>query len=201
MNGSNRLAVAGGLAAVVGGLLWAVKAAAIMITRVQPPIVYEIAPLFFPIAVVGLYALLNGRRSWLALAGLASACAAELAAVASVLGLFLGPAEWTPTGSEGSRPVTVLTPFIALAAYGALLGLLLVGIVIRRAASLPGKWAALPMFLAATAIPLIFLGVVLQAINERLFELPTLIIGLEWIALGAAMVRHSRFAARTPASA
>ncbi len=201
MNTCNRLAVAGGLAALVGGLLWAVKAAAIMATRVQPPIVYEIAPLFFPIAVVGLYALLNDRRSWLARAGLTSAFAAELAAVASVLGLFLGPAEWTPTGPEGSRPVTVLTPFIALAAYGALLGLLLVGIVVRRTGSLPGKWAALPMVLAATAIPLIVFGVVLQAINERLFELPTLFIGLEWIALGAAMVRTSRFTTRTTASA
>jgi glucan phosphoethanolaminetransferase (alkaline phosphatase superfamily) len=176
---------------MIGGLFWAVKAAALMTTRVQPPIIYEIAPLFFPIAVVGLYALLNHRRSRLALAGLASACAAELAAVVSVLGLFLGPAEWTPTSSTGSRPVTVLTPFIALAAYGALLGLLLIGIITRRTASLPGKWAALPMFLAATALPLIVLGVVLQAINERLFELPTLLIGLEWLALGAAMVRRS----------
>lgn len=57
------------------------------------------------------------------------------------------------------------------------------------------------MALAATTIPLIVFRVVLQAINERLFELPTLFIGLEWIALGAAMVRTSRFTTRTPASA
>lgn len=78
----------------------------------------------------------------------------------SVLGLFLGPVDWTPTSSVGSRPVTILTPFITLAAYGALLGLFLIGTAIRRTAALPGRWVSLLMFLAATAVPLIVFGVV-----------------------------------------
>ena len=53
------------------------------------------------------------------------------------------------------------TPFITLAALGASLGLL-VGVVIRRTAWLPGRWAVLPMFLALTAIPLVAFSVVLQ---------------------------------------
>jgi hypothetical protein len=33
--------------------LWAVKAAAIIVTTVEPQILFDVAPLFFPIAVVG----------------------------------------------------------------------------------------------------------------------------------------------------
>jgi hypothetical protein len=103
--------------------------------------------------------------------------------VVSVLGRFLGPPEWSPTGST----VTILTPFITFAALGSFASLLLVGIVIRRTHSLPGWWAAVPVVVAVTAVPLILLSPVLQMINERLFNVPTLLIGCEWIALGAAM--------------
>ncbi|EWT01390.1 hypothetical protein N865_08570 [Intrasporangium oryzae NRRL B-24470] len=197
VNGSTRLAFAGGLAAMVGGLFWALKAACLMIARFQPPVVYEVAPVFFPIAVIGLYGSLDGNRSRLARSGLTSAGIAELCALVSVLGLFLGPAEWTPTGDT----VTVLTPFITLSALGSILGLLLVGIVVRRTASLPGGWKNFPMSVAISIIPLIASSALMKDINERLFELPTLIIGLEWMVLGAVMVRRLPSFARTPASA
>ncbi len=177
------LVVAGAIAAIVGGLCWAVKAAAIMLTTVQPPVIYEVAPLFFPLAVVGLRALLDDTVSRLAISGVAVAGAAELAAAIAAFGLFFGPADWRPTGDT----VTVLTPFITFASLGWLLGLLLVGIVVRRTHALPGWWAVLPMFLALTAVPLIALGPPLQALNERLSELPTLVIGCEWIALGVVL--------------
>jgi len=137
VRGSDRLVIIGGVAAIIGGLCWAVKAAALITTRMQPPVIYDVAPLFFPVAVVGLSALLLDRRARMARGGSVSACVAELAAVVSVLGLFLGPVDWTPTSSVGSRPVTILTPFITLAAYGALLGLFLIGTAIRRTAPCP----------------------------------------------------------------
>ena len=46
---------------------------------------------------------------------------AELAAVLSVLGFFLGPPEWQPTGNT----VTVLTPWITLSALGTFVSLVL----------------------------------------------------------------------------
>jgi hypothetical protein len=169
---------------MVGGLFWAMKATGLMVAGVQPPVVYEIAPVFFPIVVFGLYGLLDGHRSRLARAGVALAGIAELCAIVSVLGQYLGPAEWTPTADT----VTVLTPFIALSALGGVVALLLVGIVIRRTASLPGRWKGYPMYLAISVIPLIASSALFQAINPRLFELPTLVIGLEWIVLGAVML-------------
>jgi hypothetical protein len=121
-----------------------------------------VAALLFPVAVMGLFAPLDAPRPRLAVVGLVIACCAQLAGVVSVLGLFLGPPEWAPTGST----VTVLTPFITLAALGSLAGLLLVGIVIRRTDSLPGRWAALPIVLALTAVPLIMFSPALQMIND-----------------------------------
>jgi hypothetical protein len=46
------------------------------------------------------------------------------------------------------------------------------------------------MYLAISVIPLIASSALFQAINPRLFELPTLVIGLEWIVLGAVMLRR-----------
>lgn len=85
--------------------------------------------------------------------------------------------------------MTVLTPFIVLSALGAIIGLFLVGTVVRRTASLPGRWKGYPRFLALSVLPLIASSALLQAINPRLFELPTLLVGLEWIVLGAVMAR------------
>jgi hypothetical protein len=155
--------------------------------------------LFFPLGVVGLYALLDGPRSRLAFAGLVSVGCAELAALVAVIGGFLGPPEWAPN----TDTPTVLSPFLAAAAFGTLLGLLLVGIVVRRTQALPGRWAVLPIFLALTLVPLIGMGIPLKAINPRLFELPTFLIGCEWMALGGAIMgnRPGHAAAGLPASA
>lgn len=185
MTASRACVLAGALAAMIGGLLWVVKAVAIILTTVEPPIIFDVAALFFPIAVMGLYAVLDVPRPRLAVAGLVVACCAELAAVVSILGGFLGPPEWSPTGST----TAVLTPFIALTALGTFLSLLLVGIVVRRTRSLLGVVGVLPLILAVSAVPLIAFGAVLQMINSRLFNLPTLLIGGAWIALGTLMAR------------
>ena len=59
MNQPWRWVLVGGLAAMIGGLFWAVKAVAIMVTRVEPPILFDVAALLFPMAVMGLYAALE----------------------------------------------------------------------------------------------------------------------------------------------
>lgn len=186
MTGSQRLVLASAASSMLGGLFWAVKATGLMVARYQPPVVYEIAPIFFAFAVIGLHALVGTSRSRLARAGLVLAAAAELCAVVAALGQFLGPADWIPTGDT----VTVLTPFITLSMLGSVAGLLLVGIVVRRTAALPGRWAGYPLSLAISVLPLIASSAVFQAIHPRLFELPTLVVGLGWIVLGAVMARR-----------
>lgn len=84
---------------MVGGVFWAIKATGLMVAGVQPPVVYEIAPVFFPIAVAGLHGRVESSPSRRARAGLALAGIAELSALVSVLGLYLGQ-------PHGPRPAT-----------------------------------------------------------------------------------------------
>jgi hypothetical protein len=51
----------GGLAAMVGGLLWVVKSGSILITSQQPPVAFEAAMPLFAVGLLGLHARLEGR--------------------------------------------------------------------------------------------------------------------------------------------
>ena len=148
------LVAVGALAAIVGGACWAVKAAGILITGVQPPVIYDVAPLFFPVTVLGLYSLLDAPRSGSARSGLVLACCAELAALILVVGLLVGPPEWSPNGNT----VTVLTPFTAVASLATLVGLCLLGVVVRRTRALTGWWATLPVLLSFPPFLLLAVG-------------------------------------------
>lgn len=181
------LGTVGAVAAILGGAFWAIKAGAIMITSVQPPVIYEIAPFFFALAVMGLYALLDPPRPGYAKLGTTLAAGAALAAVIAIAGLSLGPPEWQPAGDT----VTVLTPFIVSAAVGTLVGLLLVGVAAGRTHTLVGSAATLPIVLSLSTFPLIALGGALQSIYPRLFEAPTFVLGVGWIALGTVMARQA----------
>jgi len=89
----------GSLCSLVGGLCWMVKGGWILVTGSQPPVIYEVAPLFFPVAAGALF-LLPGVRSRLATAGLVAASTAELAAVLLVLGLYLALPVRAPSRQE-----------------------------------------------------------------------------------------------------
>ena len=58
---SSALIRIGGLAAMVGGLLWVVKGGAILLTGQQPPVVFEAALPLFALGLLGLHARLEGR--------------------------------------------------------------------------------------------------------------------------------------------
>lgn len=184
------LVVLGAVSAILGGAFWAIKAGAIMITEVQPQVIYEIAPFFFAVAVMGLYDLLDHPRPGYAKLGTTLAAGAALASMIAIAGLFLGPPEWEPAGDT----VTLLTPFIVSAAVGTLSGLLLVGVAAARTHALVGSAATLPIALSLSTFPLIALGGVLESIHPRLFEAPTFVLGVGWIALGIVMARqvHTR---------
>ncbi len=183
-----RLAVirSGAVAAAAGGACWVIKASTILLTGQQPPIFFEAAFVLFPVALLGLYAALGRRGGRLATWGLVLAVAAEVSAVVVRLGVLFGPDDLMPREDT----VTALTPFIVLAGLGTFTGLLLLGLAVHRTRALPGRWRTLPLALAVSAVPLMLIGGLLEAVNERLLEIPITLLGVAWVALGVVLARQ-----------
>ena len=181
---ASRLARWGGLAAMLGGVMWVFKSGAIMLTGEQPPVVFEAALPLFAAGLVGLHARLGGRGGRLGKTGLLLANAALASALVALVGLTLVPAGWVP--NEDS--VTLLTPFIVLAGFGPFVGLVLLGIVTLRVKAMPAPWSALPLVMGAGAVPLMLVGGILELVNERLFELPIVLLGFAWVLLGYSIL-------------
>lgn len=180
----------GGGAAVFAGFCWMAKAVLILVTGDQPALLYEMAFLFFPLAVVGLYASLPrdaGTRDRAAVAGVAVAAGAEVAAVGLSLAQAFGPATWEPRGDT----VTLLTPLYVLAGLGSFVALFLVGLAVHRRRALPGRARSLPLLTAVGALPLLALGGLLGLVQERLVEVPVLLLGAAWMAIGLALGRRT----------
>ena len=158
---SPRLVWVGGLAAMIGGSMWIIKGVSILLTGDQPPVVFEAAMPLFAVGVLGLGARLGGS---LGVAGIIVAC---LAAVSAVVALSTG-----------------LAPFIGIAGFGPFLGLTLVGSAALQARLFPPPWSALPLALGLGGPILVLVGGGLALLNERLLELPIVMIGLAWVILG-----------------
>lgn len=72
-----------------------------------------------------------------------------------------------------------------LAGFLATLGsLLLLGVAVRRAGLLPRPWDLLPLALGALTFPLLAIAGAFAGVNERLLEVPVVIVGAAWVALG-----------------
>ena len=192
---ASRLARWGGLAAMLGGVLWVFKGGAIILTGEQPPVVFEAALPLFAAGLVGLHARLGGRGGRLGKTGLLLAYAALSSALVALVGLTLAPARWVP--NEDS--VTLLTPFIVLAGFGPFVGLVLLGIATLRVKAMPAPWSALPLVMGAGAFPLMLVGGVLELVNERLFELPIVLLGFAWVLLGYSVWSGKDKAIQQPA--
>ena len=158
----------GGLAAVVGGLMWIVKGGSILITGQQPPVVFEAALSLFAVGLLGLHARLGGHGGPLGKAGVLVAYAA-LAAAALVL-------------------VAPLPPFYAVAGFGPFLGLVLLGSATLQAGVFPPPWSALPLAMGLGGPLLVLAGGGLALMNERLLEIPIVLVGLAWMLLGYSVL-------------
>lgn len=115
------LHVLAGVVAAIGGLTWAVKAAAILATGDQPPLVFETARLFFGVALTALALtsdLRGGRRKTAIALGLLTVTAGVVAGVTE------------PSDRSGGLHRGVAADHIA--------GLLLLG---RRVSSVPHTFA------------------------------------------------------------
>ena len=140
----------GGVAAIVGGLLWIIKGGAILLSGDQPRYVFEVAPLCFASGLLGLHAGLAGRGGLPArLGGSLAYVAMALSVVGVVSMLQRGDA---PTSEAAFDPV-VLAGFLAT-----LGSLLLLGVAVRRAGMLPRPWDLLPLALGAFTSPVYWRG-------------------------------------------
>lgn len=156
--------------AFVGGLFWVIKGGAILLGYRQPDYVFEVAPFLFALVTLGLARWVpRSRARNVAVSLAATAVVLCLVAVASylvsgdVLGLGLG--------------FGVLTMTIAL---------VIVGLSLRGGGRALG---ALPFVLGAGTIPAVIVGGALSMIDERLLEVPIVVLGSMWMALGVALVR------------
>jgi hypothetical protein len=122
---SSALIRLGGVAALVGGLMRVVKGGSILLTGLQPPLVFEVALPLFGVGLLGLHARLDGRGGPLGKAGVLVA----YAALASAVVVFMMP----------------LAPFIAVAGFGPFLGLGLLGSATLQTRIFAPPWSALPL--------------------------------------------------------
>jgi peptidoglycan/LPS O-acetylase OafA/YrhL len=93
-------------------------------------------------------------------------------------------AYYVATTDDEAFPLAATIPLTALSI---LAGLVLLGVAVRQADALPGRWRSLPLAMGAGAVPLVMIGGILEKLNERLLEIPIVALGLAWMALGYAL--------------
>ena len=165
---SSNLFRLGGLAALTGGLLWVIKGGGILLTGEQLPLVFEAALPLYAIGLLGLHARLDGRGGPLGKVGVLVA----YASLASAVIVLMAP----------------LAPFYAVAGFGPFLGLVLLGSATLQAKVFPSPWSALPLTMGLGGPLLILAGGGLALINERLLEIPIVLVGLAWVLLGYSVL-------------
>ena len=162
-----------GLAAILGGAMWIVKGALIMLGGPDPDLFIP-AQLFFALGLLTLYKQLAGRGGRLGRIGgvFAYAVVALSAVNAAYSALFAEDGPQTPF------PFNITYGAAALAIF---IGLVLLGIATLRANALPGHWRTLPLIVGLVALLPVW---VLAFID---LEVPVVVLGVGWMLLGYAL--------------
>jgi hypothetical protein len=155
-------------AAAIGGLLWGIKAVSILVADVQPAYTFEVAPFFFGLAGLGLVTRYERLRTSPARAVCSFAWLAVSAGLAAALLHFL-------FGDVAAFGLAIMTALIAL-----LVVLFWTGRRLR-------EWSPVPWILGWTIVASLPIGGALAEIDERLLEVPLLIVSAFWILLAAAL--------------
>ena len=160
---------AAGFAALLGGLVWLVKGIAIPAVDEQPRMLFEVAPVFYGAALLGLGLTLpqRGRRRSAVIALASISLLASIVGVATELaGSVLGV----------SLLIAALCLFVVLIALG------------RRARSRAHRLGSI---IGMSMIPALAVGGVLSAWDERLLEVPLVGLAVLWIWLGWTLARSA----------
>lgn len=207
------LARLGGIAAVVGGLLYAtVNALRLILTSLAEPsspalltlaalslVVFPLVGIFaalcFATGLTGLYALL-GRRSVVGILGLILAYLSILAVLLSIaLSIYISyrAAANPDTGSDPREVLFAvgLTPTLLLAG-----GILFVGAAAFGARTL-GRWRVLPLILGLLTLAVVVFPVLGSSLGwpvqpwSTIRELLVILQGLLWVLLGGVLLAHA----------
>ncbi len=165
----------------------AAKGGAIIASGNQPPLLFEAAPLFFGMALAGLFLELSHPRTALSKVGVSLALLATIAALAGILASLVSGTLFVQGSSSRDEFEFPSSVFAIIAGFGPVLALILLGAVARRGSNSLGSWRTLPLFLGIAYIPALVLGGALESLNPRLFELPIVLLGLGWALLGYAL--------------
>lgn len=163
--------VAGGVSALVGASLWAVKSATIMLAGYQPPLLLEAAPALFALTVV---AVASDHATRLARAALAAGGVACLAGIVALIQQLTG-------GSSDAA--------LTLAMIGVVLGLTVVGRATLNESGSFGAAGRLAFALGLATVPTLAAGGLLSTFDERLLEVPLLVLACAWAWLGSLILR------------
>lgn len=174
-----------GVASALGGACWVIKGMAILVTGDQPRLLFEIAPFFFLVGLMGLRVRLGHTGGRIATAG---TVALLLAASLSVVTWLLSPDGSRPAGSSDEE----FMPTLFLAFLALLTGMTLLGLVTRRTGALGDRWSNVPLGLVVAAPVVGVAGGIFESIDERLLEIPLVLYGFGWMVLGYALIRSSK---------
>lgn len=159
------------------GLLWAFKAAAIMITDDQPPLAFELGQVLFPVGIVGPYLAIDTSRR-LAKLGLTLAALGLIGLVLAIL-YSLIPGANISSAEEFIFPFSL---FISIGSASSFLALVILGVAFFRARYDLGYRRAIPLIVALLPLPLAVTGIIH-------FEMPIFLIGIAWMALAYFLAR------------
>ena len=183
---TSTLARWGGLAAMVAGVLLAVKGAAIMVSDYDPSFVPP-ATLLFALGMVGLHARLEGRGGLLGTVGIILAWVALVASAVNLIGLALS----VPAPADPDAPALLAITYM-VAFLGILIGLLALGIAALRARIMAASWSAVPLAVSLLWFPL-------QGVGFAISDGVGLVLGgLAWVPLGYALWSQSGTPAAQP---
>lgn len=164
-------ALAGGLGAIAAGLCWIIKGSAILVTGDQPALLFELAPSLMAVAVVVLGSQLpHGRARGVCLG-------AGAASFLLGLGVLVDQVRALPTVAS------------SIAVAGA--NLLVLACLVVAGSSLRRRLGSrLPLGLGLVTVPALLLGGLAAAlVGERALELPLVVLGVAWTALGERLAR------------
>ncbi len=132
--------------------------------------------MLFAVGLLGIRALLCARPRRTGVVGGWLAAVAAVLAVSSLL-MTVG----RPSSEGAFSPLTLGTFLCVLAA------LTLLGLAARQRTDLASATRTLPLLLGLLTFPLLAVGGAFEVVNERLLEVPLVVLGAAWMWLGHSM--------------